>query len=258
MSEALGPFPASLMTRDTPPDPELLRSLGRLVRGLSLLFWSLPVALVVCAQSAVGDWFRQLDAFGVVPALILTALLLHSLNLLGSFQKSERPWMAALDRARILAVVNLGLSPFLYWSSRVPSHHFLAGATQALALTGLLFLISLNPLLSRLAAMLPDETLRLETRLFTSINRMVLLFVLALIAAYAVVTRIDPAWPSKFIGWLISVLPISDQAAPLVHFIAFGRQWILIFFVLLPLAMTMALIWKIKEVILASVFGAAR
>ncbi len=32
--------------------------------------------------------------------------------------------------------------------------------------------------------------------------------------------------------------------------------WGLIFFALLPLAMTMALIWKTKEVILDSVFGA--
>jgi hypothetical protein len=31
--------------------------------------------------------------------------------------------------------------------------------------------------------------------------------------------------------------------------------WLVIFVVLFPLAMTMALIWKIKEVILASVFG---
>jgi hypothetical protein len=32
-------------------------------------------------------------------------------------------------------------------------------------------------------------------------------------------------------------------------------KWILIFFALLPLAMTMALLWKTKEVILDSVFG---
>ena len=32
--------------------------------------------------------------------------------------------------------------------------------------------------------------------------------------------------------------------------------WLLTFFALLPLAMTMALIWKTKETILDSVFGA--
>jgi hypothetical protein len=34
-----------------------------------------------------------------------------------------------------------------------------------------------------------------------------------------------------------------------------GRHVIFILIVLLPVAMTMALLWKIKEVILASVFG---
>jgi hypothetical protein len=34
-----------------------------------------------------------------------------------------------------------------------------------------------------------------------------------------------------------------------------GGFWVLVFFALLPLAMTMALLWKIKEVILDGVFG---
>ena len=35
-----------------------------------------------------------------------------------------------------------------------------------------------------------------------------------------------------------------------------GSLWFLILLVLLPLAMTMALLWKTKEVILDNVFGA--
>src|SRR5260221_10925241 len=37
-----------------------------------------------------------------------------------------------------------------------------------------------------------------------------------------------------------------------------NTPWLLVFLVLLPLAMTMALLWKTKEVILESVFGTAR
>ena len=37
-----------------------------------------------------------------------------------------------------------------------------------------------------------------------------------------------------------------------------GGLWFLMLLVLLPLAMTMALLWKTKEVILESVFGAHR
>ena len=35
-------------------------------------------------------------------------------------------------------------------------------------------------------------------------------------------------------------------------------MWLIVFMVLMPLAMTMALLWKIKEVILASVFHSGR
>src|SRR5262245_41651671 len=92
------------------PAPQLLSALGRLVRGLSVLFWGLPIALVVGVQTARGDWFRPL---GVFPPLIATGVLFYGLSLLGHFQKQERPWTSALERARFFGVVNVGLAPFL-------------------------------------------------------------------------------------------------------------------------------------------------
>ena len=68
---------------DPVPNAELLRSLGRLVRGLSALFWGLPIALVVCVQTAKGELLRPL---GVAPPLVATALLLHGLGLLDGGQ----------------------------------------------------------------------------------------------------------------------------------------------------------------------------
>src|SRR5439155_9554488 len=94
------------------PNAELLRSLGRLVRGLSALFWGLPIAVIVCFHTARADLLKSL---GVVPALLSTALLVFGLLLMGAFQKQERIWRSALDRARILSLINFGLSPFLYW-----------------------------------------------------------------------------------------------------------------------------------------------
>src|SRR5678809_873076 len=111
--------------------------------------------------------------------------------------------MMILDRTRLISMVNLGLAPFLYWWNRVPSHPFLTGVVEVLMLTGMVFLILLNPLLCRLTAMLPDEALRAETRLFTSFNRTILLLVFALVAAYLVSIRIDASLPDKIIGWLI-------------------------------------------------------
>ena len=120
MPETAGPSPPGLMP-ETPSNPELLGALGRLARGLSALFWGLPLALVVCVQSAKGDWFRPL---GVVPPLVATGFLYYALTLLGGFQPQERVWRAALERAKIFALINLGASPFLYWWNRIPANPF--------------------------------------------------------------------------------------------------------------------------------------
>jgi hypothetical protein len=226
------------------PDPasnsELLRSLGRLVRGLSALFWGLPLALVVCVQTAKTDW---LHAFTVFPPLTATGLLFYGLCQLGSFQKQERPWRNALDRAKLLAWINFGLSPFLYWWNRAPEQAFFNLSIYALALSALLFLFSLNLVLLRLGAMLPDETLRHEIKQFTAMNRNLLAALLLLAVLYISLAQFQnlPAQLEIILTWL-------DR----------GGLWALIFLILLPLAMTMALIWKIKEVILDSVFGACQ
>src|SRR5467141_3840193 len=145
------------------PNAELLRSLGRLVRGLSALFWGLPIALIVCFYTARTEGLR---AFNIAPPLISTGLLVYGLWQLGDFQKQERVWRHALDRSRILSLINFGLSPFLYWWHRIPMNSFFWSMVIVLALCGLLFLASLNQLLQRLGAMLPDEGLRLEIKQF--------------------------------------------------------------------------------------------
>lgn len=227
------------------PKDELLRALGRLVRGLSALFWGLPLALVVCVKTATEEWFRPRGLFppaivGILPPLIVTALLFYGLNLLGAFQKQERIWREALDRARVLALVNMGLSPFIYWWNKLPFVSFYALAISLLMLCGLLFLFNLNYALQRLAAMLPDETLRLEARVFGTMNLYLLCLTLALIAVYFVLNQFE-----RLPGVLESF----------VHGLEFTRQWLLVFLILLPMAMTMSLIWKIKETIFASVFS---
>lgn len=222
---------------DPAPNGELLRSLGRLARGLSALFWGLPTLLIVTVYTARADW---LAPQAIVPILVLNGLLLAGLWQMSFFQKQERPWRAALDRAKLLALMNLGLSPFIYWWNHVPDQQFFAVGVSLLALTGVLFLFNLNLVLARLSAMLPDETLRHETKQFTLFNRGLLLGLLILVAIYLGFTRL-PNLPFQ----LRLIALILERA----------NQWAVILLVLLPLAMTLALIWKTKEVILDSVFG---
>jgi hypothetical protein len=222
---------------DSAPNPELLHSLGRLVRGLSALFWGLPVALIVCIGTAGFGWFR---VYGVVPPLATTALLIFGLWQLDSFQKQERPWRNALDRARLFALINAGLSPFLFWWNQQPQVLLFNISVAVLVLSAWLFLMSLNTVLVRLGAMLPDQTLRHETRVFTSLNRTLLVALLVVAILRVAVSRI-PRLPEQ----LGPVIAMWDRAGFLL----------VILLGLLPLAMTMALLWKTKEVILDSVFG---
>ncbi|HZL79761.1 MAG TPA: hypothetical protein VFC17_13070, partial [Candidatus Limnocylindrales bacterium] len=126
---------------DAPTNPQLLRSLGKLARGLSALFWGLPAALLVSAETARADWLKPL---GFLPALAVNALLVYGLWQMGDFQKQERPWRRALDRAQLLALILFGLCPFIYWHNKMPEQTFFSAAVAVLELSAVLFLFNLN------------------------------------------------------------------------------------------------------------------
>jgi hypothetical protein len=189
------------------PEGELMRSLGRLIRGLSGLFWGLPVSLIVCFHTARSD---LLWPFGWLPPLVCNGWLLYSLLQLGSFQKQERVWQRALDRAGILALVNFGLSPFLFWYNRMPGHPLFATMIMVLCVTGVLFLGMVNFVLQRLGAMLPDEALRSETRQFTLLNLNLLLAMLILGLGYLTISQV------MGLPEVVSLLPICRDSTQLV------------------------------------------
>lgn len=219
---------------------ELMHSLGRLTQGLSALFWGLPLTLVLAVQAATTNWLGAFGPFGSVAPVAGYGLLLYGIVQLRRFQRQERVWVAAQDQARLLALTNLGLAPFLHWYHRLPDVPLFANAVLLLGLFSLAFLFALNRLLDRLAAMLPDETLRLETTTFTRLNRWLL-------------TLIPLAGVGLYLLWRWNGLPASTRL--LLHSIEPLRFFVLLFLLLLPLAVTMSLVWKIKEAILTSLFG---
>ncbi|HVY71880.1 MAG TPA: hypothetical protein VHH73_18250 [Verrucomicrobiae bacterium] len=218
---------------ETPPNAELMRSLGRLVRGLSALFWGLPLTLLLSVRTALTDFLRPL---GLFPALMTTGMLFYGLTQLAHFQRQERVWLQALERAKLLAVANIGLAPFLYWWNKAPQVDLFAAMVGLMMACGLGFLFFLNQVLYRLAALLPDEALRVETRFFTALNRALLLVIFGVVLLYNILAALD------FFPLLLAVVENS-------------RQLLVVFLVLLPVSMTMTLIWKTKEVILTGVFG---
>jgi len=231
-----------------PAKAELLHALGRLVRGLSTLFWALGLTGLVYMAMVYLETAQMLSrqAFhpaAFVPAFLISPLLWHGLNQLRAFQAQERIWQRALSRAEILAVLDAGLAPFLYWWHQFPSVPLYAACVALLLVSSLLLLVQINCVLQRLCAMLPDETLRAETKLFTAFNICLLAAFLAGLLLYFILTSL-PVLPA----WLGRWMDAADAAG----------IWLALFLIQVPLAMTMALLWKIKEVIFSSLTGASR
>jgi hypothetical protein len=220
------------------PDPELLRSLGKLARGLSALFWGLPAVLLISAEILRAQFLEPIE---IAPVLVANLVLLFGLWRMESFQKQERPWRNALDRAKLVGLVNVGLCPFLFWFNRMPGQGYFQAAVALLVISSLLFLFNLNIVLQRLGAMLPDETLRHDINQFTKLNRWLLIGWLVFVLILLALTQ------SGFFTLRLNldVVMLLQQSSVIV----------LLFLGLSPVAITMGLIWKTKETILDSVFG---
>ena len=123
----------------------------------------------------------------------------------------------------------------------MPEQPFFRDSIVTLTLSALMFLFNLNIVLKQLGMMLPDETLRHEIRQFTVLNRWLLaMWLLGVLAAFAVPELLNFR----------------------THFSPLFRLWLqhvsttlLLSLGLSPLAITMALVWKTKEVIFHSIFG---
>ncbi len=77
---------------------ELVQAIGRLIRGLSALFWGLPLALVIYVQSGHTDWLDVMGGFAVVPSLAVTALLWFGISEMNTFQKQVGPGWNAIRK----------------------------------------------------------------------------------------------------------------------------------------------------------------
>jgi hypothetical protein len=242
--------------------PPLLPSLAGAVRGLSAVFWGLPVALLTAARMAMGDGWRALSGLAalpvrlppggqlalntlsaVLPPAVALAVVLFGLRSLVRFQPQERVWTLALDRASIFNLLLLTLLPFAHWWNLAPAEPMFAQSVLLLVLSAVAFMLSLNHVLARLAAMLPDEVLRSDTRLFTRLNRVLILTLAALLLLEAAAAVLGNRLPTGIALLLARLEP--------------SRQWLAIVLSLVPLALTMTLLWKAKEAIVTSVYRAA-
>ncbi len=219
------------------PTPELLRSLGKMLRGLSALFWGLPVALIASVQSQTFPGGQGLSA--LIPCTA-NGLLFFGLMQLAHFQPQERIWREALDRAKVLAIINTWLSPFLYFRVRLPHIPHYDIAVDVLYLSSLLFLYNYNLVLFRLTFMLPDENLRKDAKMLARWNRAIL--GIAALISLAYLTMLRSGLTPSFFHFPLQVMEMN-------------RWWMAVVPLLMPVAMMMTLTWKVKELVIDGVFN---
>jgi hypothetical protein len=242
-------FDRSAQDPDWPREqPGLMRGLNSLVRGLTALFCALPIALLIIVWTATRSGSsipspvsNLLHSLGILPAIATSALLFYGVVKLGRFQPDFVAWQTSVVRARWCALFLVGLSPFLYWWCRLPEIEFFKVSALALIVIAMLFLAQLNVVLRRLTAILPDQTLRAETAFMARFNHVILAVVGAAEVFFFSLNRPAIAaateWLTQQHLWLLRPLEI-----------------IVLLLMVMPIAITMAVMWKIKEVILESVF----
>ena len=216
---------------------EIVSSLAGVLKGLSALFWALPLALLSSAHTGSLAWTQS--GVWMLP-ILFHGLVLYGLISVGRFRQTERAWVGALDRAKCLALTNVGLAPFLYYWNLVPGEPLFRGAVTTLAVSGLLTLYCINLVLFRLSAMLPDAVLQEEAKVFTQLNRRLLGAVIVVVCVW--IGRDN-----------LVFLPL--EVRQVLTLLDYTQNLIVVSLVLLPLALTLTLIWKTKEVIFNNVFG---
>ncbi len=223
-----------------PNKKELLLGAGRLVRGLSAVFWSLPLVLLLEAHT---DLYLRARALGIFLPVLANGIMLFGLIQMSRFQTGERVWRHALDRTIMVGWVNVGLTPFLYFWHVYPGVMFFSLSVSLLFVCGLVYLYHLNEVLRRLASMIPDHTLWHDTQLFTGMNRRTLSMVMVFALVYhgaQYLPRLSPMW------------------AALLRQAEMVRPWLVVMMVVIPVAMTMSLLWKIKEILLDNLYSWAQ
>ncbi len=213
--------------------------LTAVMRGLSAIFWGLPLALLAFARHFLALWPTGYDL--LFPPLAAGLLLLGAWRM-GRFQPQERVWQEALLRVQLLAVMMLGLAPFLFLWTRLPNEEFYSRAVVVLLAVSFGFLMALMRALRRLSAMLPDPTAESDARMFEGLSNYVVVVLLG--SAVLIYVRLSPIALAEFL------------ALPRQPF-GMGRQAILLLLLLLPVAMAMAVAWKLKEVVVSLVIGVA-
>lgn len=210
------------------------------MRSLSALFWGVPLTLLAFARHFLAVIPSAYDA--MLP-LLGTGLLVFGLSRIGRFHRQERVWQQSVFTSQMLGLILFGLSPFLYLWSRIPVEPLFARGVAVLLVAAVAFLVAFTNTLYRLAAMLPDAPTHADARLFHTLTG----YVASTVGA-----------TTTGLYWRLAPPTLSDFLALPQQPVAHGLQAFLLILMLVPVAMAMAVTWKLKEVTLSLLAGGSR
>lgn len=197
-------------------------------RGLTILFWALPLVLVIAVLTSHTDTLVQA---GFVPALLATGSLVVALQEMRRCQPRDPLWRKASERGRFLALTMTGLTPFLHWWQLAPRQTHYEICTLLFFLDGLLFLLNLALLLRRAAALLRQPALEDEARLFLGVNLPLLGAVLAMA-----------------VGWVLLIQsPLGPRVVASMSLVLARIGFVGLLMLLITVALNMILTWKLKQ-----------
>lgn len=225
-----------------PPAPRSQSSLSRadwlrLASGFSKLLWSIPLGLFLFTGAIRVHWAPLIQ----VPSyLMAAALYCWGILTLRKTPSLTSKWRQTLHLSLVLGVLLFYFAPFIYWWERRPMIDHLAINVFAFlfAVTWILWLI--NALAEAIATRLEDKVFFIETRLCRwSVGLFMILPVLTF--------------------WVMSTWRASRYGIPLSQFIQdllFVRQayWLFAAFIL-PLTLTLTMVWKTRKRILTQVIA---
>ena len=221
---------------------DLMRALGRLARGLSTLFWGTPADAGGAVETARTDSARFFGRAGHLRRRWFSAPCCGTgCAKCGTFRGRSASGSRRSIGRRLFAIVNVGLAPFLFWWHRFPSVPFYVVVRGIPGGVGPALSHSTQPGAAAPERHAPDEMLRAGNQ---DVHRL---------------QHLDaPGGDGRLVPlhriWTASQMP--DIVLGSFHFRPQERGlWLALFLTLMPVAMTMALLWKIKEAIFTGLFA---
>lgn len=203
-----------------------------LAQGLSCWLWGIPAAMLLSIRELPFEWGIpfQVPLFVVPYLLVLTGAVK-----MARVRSPGDRWRSEAQRALILCIVAAYLTPFLFWWRRWPQSVYLMANVWLLVACGVALLAQVNRVVRTLGACLGDPALAAEAELFRAVVWIVLGLPTLAAIAFVITASVRTQQP------VTTQFETALLATP-----SWGLALLLV-----PLSITLALVWRAKDLTLA-------